>query len=122
MDEYNTGEAYAFFDCNAPIEKIRAELPFIRDAVQTPKRLELALADAMFVVGDPELLEITREAKEANMKYVMKANYPNATNKKTADELASILYQAYQSPLYNKNEEFRGEILYRQGGEYHFRE
>ena len=52
----------------------------------------------------------------------MKASYPNATNEQAADELADILNQAYQSPLYENNEQFRGEIVYKDNGSYIFRD
>jgi len=48
----------------------------------------------------------------------MEATYPNATNNQTADELASILNQAYQSPLYEKGEIFRGIVVYKERGKY----
>ena len=52
----------------------------------------------------------------------MEATYPNATNHQTADEVASVLNQAYQSPLYQKGEQFRGEVVYNERGRYVFRE
>lgn len=48
----------------------------------------------------------------------MEATYPSNSNRKTADELAEVLNQAYQSSLYQKGEQFRGAIFYEQGGEY----
>ncbi len=38
------------------------------------------------------------------------------------DEVASVLNQAYQSPLYQKGEQFRGEVVYKDRGRYIFRE
>ena len=131
MAEQKTGKAYAFFDCKASKAHIEATLPDIRDAVQTPGELELSLTEGMDeLIGfrgalrltDPRLSQIAKQAKEANMGYVMQAFYPNATNRKTADELSAILNQAYQSPLYSRDEQFRGEIVYEENGEYVFRE
>ena len=68
--------------------------------------------------GDAELKQIGDEAKEADIKYVMKANYPTGTNLQTADELAGILNQVYQSPLFKEGEEFRGSIFYKEKGNY----
>ena len=105
------GKAYAFFDCNASKEDIEEELPFIRKCVKTPNSLELSLTeDADALTGDTQLLQIA--------KYVMEATYPNATNNQTADELASILNQAYQSPLYEKGKAFRGIVVYKERGKY----
>lgn len=52
----------------------------------------------------------------------MEAKYPNASNEQTADELAAILNQAYQSPLYQKGEEFIGAIVYKDLNTYVFRQ
>ncbi len=68
------------------------------------------------------LVQIIDIGKESGTKYVMEATYPNSTNKQTADEVASVLNQAYQSPLYQEGEQFKGEIFYEQSGEYLFRE
>lgn len=121
--ENKTGKAYGFFDCSATKEEIEGEIPFIRDAVKTPNQLELVLTEGMdTLMGDSVLLSIAQDAKKAGIKYVMEATYSNATNKQTADELSAILNQAYQSPLYQKGEKFRGEIVYQENGEYLFRE
>jgi len=124
------GRAYGFFDCSASKEAIEAELPTIRRLVKTPSELELSLTEGMDGVrsfslllrGDLRLLSLIQEAEQSGMRYMLKADYPNESNRKTADELSSILNQAYQSPLYNKGETFRGEIVYEEDGMYVFRE
>jgi len=125
-----TGRAYAFFDCGASKEEIEEELPYIRDAVRTPNDLELSLKDTKNLTGLRGILRLTplklsqiaKKAKGAEIKYVRGATYPNATNKQTADELADILNQSYQSPLYEDGEQFRGEVVYEDSGRYIFRE
>jgi hypothetical protein len=127
----DVGEAYAFFDCNATMAQITQEIPTIRNLVSTPRRLKLYLTERTLSVISPhsldhELLEIALEAldaKRANIRYVLAArSLPNMTNRQTADELATILNQAYQSPLYQEGEEFRGEIVFEERGRYIFRE
>jgi len=114
-----TGKAYGFFDCNATKEQINDEIPFIRKSVNTPSKLEITLTEDINSLNvDPKVLEIAQEAKESNMKYVMEATCQDYTNEKTADELSAVLNQAYQSPLYEKGEAFRGEIAYEKNGEY----
>ena len=114
------GKAYGFFDCNATKDEIECEVPFIRDAVNTPNQLELILTENVHLLkGDSDLLPL---AQWFDRKYVIEATYPNATNKQTADELSAVLNQAYQSPLYQEGEKFRGEIVYRESGKYIFRE
>lgn len=126
MVETSIGKAYAFFDCQASKERIESEIPYIRDVVQTPSELELSLIEGMDVLiglgGFDSISQIAREAKEAGIRYAMQAGCPNLTNQKTADELASILNQAYQSDLYQRNEKFRGWIFYEENGEYLERE
>lgn len=113
------GEAYAFFDCSASREEIQREIPKIRSAVNTPSELELYLMNKQDVVsGNVELRQLFHEAREAGLKYVMKAQYPTATNSQTADELAAVLNQAYQSPLFKEGEQFRGAIFYKEKDRY----
>ncbi|HUS48848.1 MAG TPA: hypothetical protein VMZ91_01675 [Candidatus Paceibacterota bacterium] len=122
-----TGRAYAFFDCRASKEDIEKELSSIRKCIKTPSALELSLMEStekpsVSPLRDSELWAIVRTAKEADLRYFMEATYPNATNHQTADEVASILNQAYQSPLYQEGEQFRGEVVYKERGRYVSRE
>ncbi len=117
------GKAYAFFNCKASKGDVEKELPFIRECVKTPNALELSLIEGTdTLIGDTQLLQIAKQAKDAGIMYVMEATYSNATNHQTADEVSSILNQAYQSPLYEEGEEFRGEIVFKERGKYVFRE
>lgn len=111
------GEAYAFFDCSASKDDIEREMPKIRELTQTPNELELYLDGTDSLNGDNELGDIAREARESGLKYVMKANYPTATNSQTANELVGILNNAYR-PLFREGEEFRGSVFYKEKGEY----
>jgi hypothetical protein len=117
--EKQKGKAYAFFDCKASKETIEGALPQIRSAVETPKQLELSLTENPNDLElDADLHMIAREANEAGIRYVMQATYENATNEQTADELAAVVNQAYQSPLYEQGERFRGNIVYEEKGSY----
>jgi len=117
------GKAYAFFDCNASKEQIQAELPAIRKSVETPSELEFSLIEgAENLKGDERIMAIAQEAKDSGIKYVLEAEYEGATNKQTADEVASVLNQAYQSPLYSDKEDFRGSVIYEDMGNYISRE
>ena len=119
----NYGKAYAFFDCNASKKEIEAELPTIRKCVKTPSNLELSLTEGVEnLKGDNELMTLAKEAKEGGMKYVLEAKYEGSTNKQTADEVAGIMNQAYQTPLYQEGEQFRGAIVYQGIDKYVFRD
>ncbi|MBT4165710.1 hypothetical protein HOE04_01590 [archaeon] len=111
------GRAYAFFDCGASKEEINEELPFIRKAVKTPEKLELSLSEGIDELGlDGKLKDI---AENEDRQYTLCANYLS-TNEKTADELAGILNQVYQSPL-NEDGQFKGAIVQGDWGMYHSR-
>lgn len=115
----NVGKAYAFFDCKKSKSDIEKKLPSIRKAVKTPNNLELSLMEnTNSLEGDSQLLEIAKQAKDTQIKYVIEATYPNATNHQTANEISSILNQAYQSSLYQEGEQFRGIVVYKERGKY----
>jgi len=114
-----TGKAYAFFNCNATPEVIEAEIPNIRRLVRTPTNLELSLTENTGLIkGDRELQALAEEAKTAGLKYILTAKCPKKDNRETAQELTGILNQAYQSPLYQKDEPFSGDVLYRHRSRY----
>lgn len=91
------GEALAVFHCRAPIEQVAQEIPYIREVVRTPRRLRLEIA-------------------EKDRDYILRARATSMANSQVADEVADIINQAYQSPLYEENEPFFGRIMYREDG------
>ena len=124
-NEESVGRAYGFFYCNASKHEIETELPTIRKLVKTPPQLELFLIKGMDnVIGDSRLTSLAREAKQDGINYVLQAICPDGTGKDTANEVASILNQAYQSPLYESDAPFKGAIVYEdeETGEYVFRD
>ena len=115
------GQAYAFFNCYEPKKEIEAELPTIRKRAQVPNDLELLLTESILLVPDG-LLPIARNAVNNGLHYLLHATHPKATNKATADYLAQVLNQAYQSPLYQEGEAFEGGVVYKgKDSEYIFR-
>ncbi len=99
---------------------ITAELPTIRNMAQTPNQLELITesVDNLPVQGDSALKALVGQAKNAGMRYVLQARYQGATGKETAGELAAVVNQSYQSPLYQRDEPFRGELAFPSGKGY----
>ncbi len=117
------GKAYGFFDCRASKEEIEAELPRIRELSKTPSELELSLIEDMDnLKGDEELMSIARDATYQGIRWVLETMYPGVTNKEAADETVSILNQAYQTPLYEDEESFRGAVVYKEKDRYTFME
>lgn len=120
MANEKIGEAYGFFDCNAPKEEIQAELPIIRKIVNSPSQLEISLVRGMDnIMGDKRLTALAQEAEQKGRNYMLQATY-NGTHKDAADEVASILNQAYQSHLYRAKEKFNGAIAYEEKGKYKY--
>jgi len=118
----NPGKAYGFLYCSASKQEIEAELPSLRDHAQTPSQLELVLIESIDNLGDSKLNHLAQKAKEQGINYLLEATYPHANHKATANELADILNQAYQSSLYQAGEPFNGAVVYELDGEYVFRE
>lgn len=118
------GEAYGFFNCNAPKEKIETELPITRRVIGTPSDLELLLVDGIDnLTCSTSLHPIAQEAADNGLRYVLRARHPTATNEVTANYLVGILNQAYQSSLYHEGEDFEGGVVYRDSdGKYIFKE
>ncbi len=114
------GRAYGFFDCKASKAEIEGVMPAIRKYASTPQKVDISIYDDMSrIQGDQYLMGI---AKKAGMKYAMEVSYPDADNRKTADEAAAVLNQAYQTPLFDEGEPFRGEIVFEENGNYVFRD
>jgi len=120
------GEAYTFFYCDASKKEIEKELYDFKNFIdpqrreQIPSELELSLTKGMDNVrGDPKLVSLAEEAQEQGINYLLKATYPGATNRAAAEELKDISNQLYTSQLYEKGEEFRRGIFYKDNGEYH---
>lgn len=117
------GKAYGFFDCSASKTEIEGKLPVVREYTKTPSGLELSLIEGVEnLKGDSKLMALAKEAKESGMRYVMKATYPDATNEKTSGELQALLINTSNSLFCMTDEHIRGEIVYKEKGEYLFRE
>lgn len=115
------GEAYGFFYSDASEEKIIAEFPTIRRLENTPDSLELYLTkDMAGIEGDKELTDLAQEAKQDGANYMLQATNPEGTNESTAREVTAIFNQLYNTRLYEKNEEFRGGVVYKENGKYAF--
>jgi len=109
------GKAYGFFYCDASKEEITREIRHIRKAVRTLNQLELS------VIEDKGKTRFKSPENNPHIKrkysFITKAD-PDTTNEQTANETSVIMNQAYQSPLYEKSEPFKGEIIYKQGEKY----
>lgn len=57
-----------------------------------------------------------------NQPKALVAQYHSATHVQTADEVATVLNQAYNSDLYQNGEPFVGQIVYQSGNKYVFRD
>ncbi len=70
------GKAYAFFDCQANYKEINAEIPVIREMVETPFSLETSLHVGVEKLRgeDIQLESIITKFRDAGMRYALKAS------------------------------------------------
>jgi len=117
------GKAYAFFDCSKPKSEVLEEIGLVRRVgeLRIPSELELSLTEGFDdLKGDEKLMAIAQKAKEVELGCLLEGTYPKKSNRQTAEELAVIMNQVSQSPLYNSSRDFRGEIVYEDDGRYIF--
>ena len=137
------GKAYGFFECKDSKEAIESQMPSIREAFKTPSKLEFSLKETKELQEDKgtdsDLLEFiekkeicskfssefkaekknTNTIKIADLRYVIEATYPNATNEKTAGHLANFMNGIY----YRYGDEIPyTAVIAKIGGEYMFKE
>ena len=113
------GEAYAMFDCKASKDKIAEVIPQIREMAETNAGLELSLIKGTAILEDkPGLLFEAHMLNLGRDSFVMRARGYGLNNEGTADELAGVVNQAYQSSLYSPREKFNRGIFYEENGRY----
>lgn len=116
----NIGEAYAFLYYKGRTEDISKQLPVIREDFLTPSDLKLDLTGLdKYTTKDPALADIVQQAKDVRMSHVLKASRPNPKNKELVTNLRDILNGIY-SMLHEGDEEFFGQIIYKEGNKYVF--
>ena len=104
------GKTQGFFECRASEKEIEAELPSLRSDSLAPSQLELSVNT------------IESKGNSNSNRYVVEATLPNATNEETSREVAGVLIQGYQSPLYEQGDPFRGSVVYEEDGRPVYRE
>ena len=138
------GKAYGFFECKDSKEAIESQMPSIREAFKTPSKLEFSLKETKELQEDKgtdsDLLEFiekneiftkippsklkagmakAKPIRIADLRYVIDATYPNATNEKTAGRLANFINGIY----YRYGDEIPyTAVIAKIGGEYMFKE
>ncbi len=137
--ENQTGTAYAFFDSDATKQKIKRSMPQVIENANTPRQLELLLHENTGNLQlDKKLQQIVRTPRSSrilhskvgvdapevapleDLKYVLEAKYPNATNEEAANELGDVMN--YISYLNVNPLSFKCKVVYEKGGKYLFRE
>jgi len=110
------GKAYSLFDCDYTKEELDRYLPAVRDAVETPPDVELTLRDEPVYCSDFDKMDAEWDQKPG-FKYALEARYPGRSNRDASEELVWNLDQ-----LSLLKDGFDGEIAYREGNRYVFRE
>ncbi|MBI2124843.1 hypothetical protein HYT92_03560 [Candidatus Pacearchaeota archaeon] len=138
------GRAYEFFDCKASKEEIESVLPFIRERVRTPSKLEISLKevkelqrdketdpDLLYFIGKNKIypafpsrfkaeMRNAKPIKMTDLRYAIEAAYPDATNEETANRLGDVMEGIYFK--YGNNMPFNVAVVAKIGGEYMFKE
>ena len=128
----NYGKAYVFMDLNAAKKQIEDELPRARELAETPSHLEISVKEVREAIADGTLdQELTKfihqneifplvsktysgprsglkRKRMADLRYVMEAKCPNATNEQVsrlASHITDKLYAAFNKgePFYEVN-------------------
>jgi len=115
------GQAYAFFDSRASKEEIEKAIPSIRRALYLPPLVDLSLTEGLPSLKGGKLNEIAKKAESKGCKYVFELVCPGAANDMAAEQLVTILSEAYQQNLFKKDERFTGNVVYKEGKGYSFR-
>jgi hypothetical protein len=86
-----------------------------------PKPLAFVSPALVVRSDDSVLAAIAVQFHDFGSIYAIRASLPKTPNRAVADELAPIMNQIYQSPLYYEGEPFRGIIAYFENGSYMLR-
>ena len=122
------GTSYAFMDLGASKEQIEDELPRARKAAVTPSQLEISVRtvkdfladkttdkDLVKCVGENSICPLvpkgynapanpTWSRKLSDLKYVIEARYPHATNEQAAAEITDVSKHLYD--IFGDNKPF----------------
>ena len=114
----SVGEAYGIFYCGKAAAAVRAELPVAGKAAEVPEGLVLKLTEGLGELKDPRLATIVALSRKANLNLVLAASCSGLSNERVASELADVLRMLHASPLYEKGEPLRAEVIYDNGQGY----
>ena len=124
-DEQGVGRAYGFLNCDRDYATVDAALKFAQKETEAPSGLELTLTQGIQRLQAPHIPEQLRsfaqQASQANMKYLVEASLPSATNEATAQALNHIIGQLYNDPdLYEAHTDMRYEVVREANGTYEY--
>ena len=125
------GVAYAFFNCNANPQFIRAKITQLREHLRRkaektgediaiPRAVRFVLVDNLMKprVKDDELATIIQAAQRENMGFRIKSTYSGNDNKTAAIETRVLSTNLHQTSLYAPGEPSSVVIIYKTGNHY----
>ena len=115
------GRAYAFFDSKASKNDIENALPSIRQALYLAPLIDLSFTETSDVKGGRKLNEVAKNAESKGLRYTFEVVCPGAANDAAAEQMVTILCEAYRQALFKKDERFIGNVVYKEGRGYSFR-
>lgn len=120
------GKAYALFDCNKNIPALQERLSDLISDMAYPSQFGIfimgldAISDKVIDGNYYDASILLKKAKEHGRKYLLEAEYRNASNKETADKLIGLSNQVYKSSLNRCKNHTDGSVFYENNGKYVF--
>jgi len=117
------GKAYGFFQCDASLEEIAAVLPEVREYSETPLPVEfffMHAGDALLPA--PDMMDLLEEGRTHGQNYAVEAFYPGKKHEEAADELKLMLQGLYRSGLYPECQDFFGDIVFKKGRDWEYKD
>jgi len=124
----NYGRAYVFMDLEASKKQVEDELPRAREVDKTPSQLEISVREVKELIADKTTdLDLVRcmheneifpsvpssysgsrskikQKRMSDLRYVLEAKYPGATNEQTSEAMNDIPNHLYNT--FNKGRPF----------------
>ena len=108
------GRAVGFFNSRSSAKAVKYYLPIIEEMTEKPKEVKIKRTSAAKMKRNRLLRKAASDAHGQGAMHALKGSCQAADGEAVAIEIKTILKQAYQSPLYKEDDEFRGSVHYRE--------
>ena len=109
------GRAVGFFNSYQSRKAVKYYLPLIEQCTEMPAEVKVKTTSAAKLKRNKRWRKIATDAHLNGERHVIKGRCAGCDGEGVAIEIKQILNQAYQSPLYKEEDEFRGSVHYIEG-------